>query len=247
MPEIEPGPKSGQLPVQVRGLVFAAEGRPLLDIQHLQIDSTGPTVILGPNGAGKSLLLRLLHGLIKPDAGEISFAGQPASVPLRRRQAMVFQKPVLLRRSVAANVSYVLATKGVPRRGRADRVAALLEQGGLAALADQPARSLSGGEQQRLALIRAMATRPEILFLDEPTSSLDPDATAIIEEMILTAAGTGTKVIIITHNLGQVRRLASDIVFCHQGRVSEHTDATRFFAGPTSDVAARFVAGGLGR
>lgn len=242
-----PMPDQGLLPVQVRGLVFETNGQKLLDIEVLNITAGGPTVILGPNGAGKSLLLRLLHGLIEPGAGTIVFANSPVGPQTRRRQAMVFQKPVLLRRTVAANVAFVLAAKGQPHRGRKAQVQKLLQDGGLSAKADQPARTLSGGEQQRLALIRAMAGRPEILFLDEPTSSLDPDATGLIEDMIQAATSAGTKVIMVTHNLGQAQRLARDIVFCHQGRVSEHTDAAAFFERPQSDAATRFVAGMLVR
>lgn len=205
--------------LSVRGLVFETGDDRLLDVADLDIGAGGPTVLLGANGAGKSLLLRLLHGLIDPSSGAV--------VASDERQAMVFQKPVLLRRSVAANVDYVLAVNGVARADRKARVAILLAEGGLAQKADQAARSLSGGEQQRLALVRAMAVGPAVLFLDEPTSSLDPEATEIIEAMILAAAAGGTKVVMITHDLGQARRLAEDVVFCYRGKVAEHTAASR--------------------
>jgi tungstate transport system ATP-binding protein len=158
---------------------------------------------------------------------------------------MVFQKPVLLRRSVAANVDYVLTVNGLARGQRKARVTALLAEGGLSEKSNQAARSLSGGEQQRLALVRAMAVEPEILFLDEPTSSLDPEATEAIEAMISTAAAGGTKVVMITHDLGQARRLADDVVFCHRGQVVEHTPAPAFFAGPQNEAAVGFLAGKL--
>jgi tungstate transport system ATP-binding protein len=179
----------------------------------------------------------LMHGLIEPTAGEV--------VASSGRQAMVFQKPVLLRRSVAANVDYVLAVNGMARGERRTRVATLLADGGLADKADQAARSLSGGEQQRLALVRGMAVAPAVLFLDEPTSSLDPEATQAIEAMIRAAAAGGTKVVMITHDLGQARRLAGDVVFCHRGRVIEQTEVETFFTAPESEAAAAFLAGKL--
>ncbi|MGR3660258.1 MAG: ATP-binding cassette domain-containing protein [Paracoccaceae bacterium] len=227
----------GEVVLSARGLVFEADGVRLLDVAVLDIEAGGPTVILGANGAGKSLLLRLLHGLILPSAGTVVVSGG--------RQAMVFQKPVLLRRSVAANVDYVLAVNGMARGERKAVVAVLLAEAGLAEKADQAARSLSGGEQQRLALVRAMAVQPVVLFLDEPTSSLDPEATEIIEAMISAAAAAGTKVVMITHDLGQARRLAGDVVFCYRGTVAEHSEAAAFFDGPESAAAVGFLAGKL--
>lgn len=218
---------------QARGLRFAAGAETLIDIADLTLSARGPTMILGPNGAGKSLLLRLLHGLIRPTAGQIDTAAS--------RQAMVFQRPILLRRTVAANIRYALRAAGQPR----DRGAALLTQAGLGAKARQPARSLSGGEQQRLAIVRALATAPEVLFLDEPTSSLDPAATQTIEALISTADGAGTKVIMVTHDPAQARRLGAEVVFLHHGRVQEHTPADQFFSAPQSPAARAYLAGGL--
>jgi len=157
----------------------------------------------------------------------------------------VFQRPVLLRRSVAANLDYPLALKGLGRAERRDMVARTMGRFGLTPLADRPARLLSGGEQQRLALARAWAMRPQVLFLDEPTSALDPSATRIIEEMIHGFAAEGITIVMSTHDLGQARRLAQDVAFLHCGRLMEHRPASDFFAAPQAAPARAFLAGDL--
>jgi len=230
------------LPLHVRGLVFAAGGKRLIDGIDLTLAAGPLTVIMGPNGAGKSLLLKLLHGLLRPDAGSVRWGGLAAGEMVRRRQALVFQRPVLLRRSVAANVRFVLRLRGVDS---AERCRELLAYVGLADLAQQPARRLSGGEQQRLALARALALAPEILLLDEPTANLDPAATAAIEAIVQAAHRLGTKVLFVTHDLGQARRLADEVVFLHRGRVLEHTPAPEFFERPVSREAWDYLAGRL--
>lgn len=245
LPPVQSALNKGILPISVRGLGFSAGGVALIDVEDLSIHAGGPTVILGPNGAGKSLLLRLIHGLISPMSGQILFAGQPLDQSIRQRQAMVFQRPVILRRTVSANVSYALKAQGIPRTERRHKVAALLTSANLLHKASQPARSLSGGEQQVLALIRALAREPEILFLDEPTSSLDPGVTQMIETMIRDASVAGTKIIMVSHDLGQARRLASEVLFCHHGRIIEQSTAEMFFHRPQSDIAQSFIAGGL--
>lgn len=236
---------SGCLPLAVSGLVYAPEGVTLIEIPSLEIGAGAPTVIMGPNGAGKSLLLRLLHGLIQPTGGEITWRGAPATPTLRHRQAMVFQRPVLLRRSVAANIDYVLRIRGLPRRERAERRRDVLAAGNMLAFADRGARGLSGGEQQRLAVLRALATEPDVLFMDEPTSSLDPAATLEIERLVSRAASGGTKIVFVTHDPGQARRLAGDILFLHHGRIAEHSPAPAFFDQPVSEPARAFLEGRL--
>lgn len=229
------------LPLEVRGLGFSAGALRILSGITLTIGAGAPTIILGPNGAGKSVLLRILHGLLAPSEGSIGWGGAEAA----RRQAMVFQRPVLLRRSALANVLYPLRLAGLPAPERAARAAQALDLVGLAAMADRPARRLSGGEQQRLALARAAATRPELLFLDEPCASLDPGATRAVEEIVATLAARGTKIVMTTHDLGQARRLAGDVVFLHGGRVLEHAPAATFFASPSCPEAAAFLRGDL--
>ena len=195
-------------------------------------------MVMGPNGAGKSLLLKLLHGLMQPTAGRIDWGGlAPAEVTAR--QALVFQKPVLLRRSVAANIDFVLRSR-MKDPARRD---ALLDHVGLAHKAGQPARLLSGGEAQRLALARALATDPEVLFLDEPTASLDPASVLAIESIVHEARDRGVRIIFVSHEIGQARRMADDVVFLHGGRVVEHSPADRFFSAPQSDAARDYLSG----
>jgi tungstate transport system ATP-binding protein len=236
---------SPPLPIELKGLVYAAGSKRVIDGVDLTIDSRLITAILGPNGAGKSVLLRLMHGLIVPTKGEILWAGSRMDRLMTRRQAMVFQRPVLLRRSVAANISHALALRGVERGSRAIRVDEALKLAGLERHASTPARVLSGGEQQRLCLARALSLEPDVLFLDEPTSSLDPASTMAIERLLLDAQRRGIKVILVTHDVGQARRLAHDVIFLHHGRAVEHQEAESFFAEPRSEGAQSFLSGGL--
>jgi tungstate transport system ATP-binding protein len=232
------------LPLQLVDLAFEAAGKRLIDGISLTLGGGPRTIILGPNGAGKSLLLRLCHGLLQPTAGAVRWRG-PGAVGNGRRQAMVFQHPVMLRRSAAANIDYALKLKGIPRLLRRARVREVLDDTGLSALAHRPARTLSIGEQQRLALARAWAAAPEVLFLDEPTANLDPAATRAIEDVIATIDLTGTKIVMTTHDLGQARRLADEIVFLHRGRLLEQRPAAEFFAKPATPEAAAFIEGRL--
>ena len=206
----------------------------ILEPLSLDIEAGPSTVILGANGAGKSVLMRLMHGQLRPSAGSISWRSPG-------RQAMVFQRPVMLRRSALANVAYALRVAGQDE-GQAMEA---LKEVGLAHLAHRPARVLSGGEQQRLALARAWALHPEVLFLDEPTASLDPSATREIETVIRAFDAAGTKIVMATHNLGQARRLADEIIYLHQGRVLERAPVDQFFARPASPEAAAFIKGEL--
>lgn len=233
-------PRETIFPAVATGLTLEVDGRRLIDGIDMTLEAGSLTVIMGSNGAGKSLLLRLLHGMIEPTAGALTWAGAPLSEPVRRHQAMVFQKPVLLRRSVAANLDFALGLRG--EAGPAHRHA-LLEQVGLDGKADQPARLLSGGEQQRLALARALAMDPYVLFLDEPTASLDPASQLMIEEIVRAAQDRDTKCVFVTHDVAQARRLADDVVFLHRGRALEHTDAATFFDAPQSHEAGEYLAG----
>jgi tungstate transport system ATP-binding protein len=151
----------------------------------------------------------------------------------------------MLRRSCEANLRYALQAAGVPGAECAARMTELLALVGLAGLGDRPARRLSGGEQQRLALARALAKDPQVLFLDEPTASLDPAATKSVEDLIRDVAARGIKVVMSTHDLGEARRLAGDIVLMHRGRIVETSETTIFFSNPKTAEAARFVAGEL--
>jgi tungstate transport system ATP-binding protein len=220
------------LPLRLEALTFLHVIQPLT----LELDAGPSTIILGANGAGKSVLMRLMHGLLQPSSGRVVWSGQG-------RQAMVFQRPVMLRRSALANVVYALELAGVADASRAAREA--LKEVGLAHLANRPARILSGGEQQRLALARAWALHPEVLFLDEPTANLDPHATREIETLIRAFDAAGTKIIMSTHNLAQARRLGDEVLFIHQGRLVERAPVDHFFRQPASPEAAAFIKGEL--
>lgn len=239
-----PAPPAGILPLRVADVSLEIDGQRLLHNLDFELRAGIRTVLLGPNGAGKSLTLRICHGLLQPSAGLVRWLG-PEGAHARDRQAMVFQRPVLLRRSALANIIYALKVRGVSRRDRRAKALHALELSGLTALAQRPARVLSGGEQQRLALARAWALRPEVLFLDEPTSNLDPAATRSVEQVIRAIHGEGTKIIMTTHDMGQARRLADEVLFLHHGRLLEHTPADRFFNAPSSAEARAFVRGEL--
>lgn len=230
------------LPLQLVDVSFDAGGKRILDRVNLTLDAGPRTVILGPNGSGKSVLLRLCHGLLSPTSGQLRFNG-PETLNGRRRHAMVFQHPVMLRRSALANVAYGLALAGMPRAERLEAAMEALGRVGLAQVASQPARVLSGGEQQRLAIARAWALRPELLLLDEPTSNLDPSATQAIEATIQSVHEAGTKVVMITHNLGQAHRLGDEVVFLTEGRVAERAPTPQFLRSPASAEAAAFIKG----
>ena len=231
--------------LQARGLCFDAGGKRLVDQVDADFRPGCCTVIMGANGAGKSLLLRLLHGLIRPTAGEVRWQGRTLDREGRRRQAMVFQRPVLLRRSVLANLRFALAVRGVGGSERAAREAEAVARARLADLAHRPARVLSGGEQQRLAVARAMACAPRMLFLDEPTASLDPASTHAIEQLVREAHQGGVAIVLVTHDVGQARRLGDDLVFLHAGRVAETGRVAQVLDAPRSDAARAWIEGRL--
>jgi len=231
------------LPLTVEAAAFSGDGKLLVEPNSFTIPAGGLTVLLGPNGAGKSLTLRLCHGLLTPSRGAVRWAA--GADGRAKRHAMVFQKPIMLRRSVEANITHALAAAGATGPERKARAAQALQRFGLAERASQPARLLSGGEQQRLAIARAWALRPELLFLDEPTSQLDPAATRQIEELLSGLVAEGITVMMSTHDLGQARRLADRVLFLHRGRLVEDAPAKDFFAGPHSAEARAFLAGEL--
>ena len=228
------------LPITVDKLILHAGRKTLLDNISVHITQPGITAIMGPNGAGKSLFIRCLHGLSQPDSGQIRFAGQEIRDSHRLRQSLIFQKPVLLRRTVRQNLEFVHALR--PAQNYRD-IETALETVGLSRLAEQPAKQLSGGEQQRLALARALMTCPDILFLDEACANLDPASAAQIEALLLEASKKGQKIILITHDIAQARRLADDLIFLHQGQLCEHSLAKDFFARSKSAAARAYLDG----
>ena len=229
-----------EIHVQIDQLSLSIEGVPLLDIPFLRLDPQGPTMILGPNGAGKSLFLRVLHALQTPDTGSVQvqhISGETA------RQAMVFQRPVLLRRSVRANLRFALSAAGYARQTRCELAEKWMHQGQLAHLADQPARRLSGGEQQRLSLVRALCCNPEILFLDEPCAHLDVNAAQHVEALINSAIEAGIKVVMITHDRAQARRLGGEILLMEGGQVKAQEGAALFFGSSPNPWTQAFLQG----
>lgn len=232
-----------ELPVVLDRVSLHAGATTILDDLNLTIAPGAPTLVVGPNGAGKSTLLRICAGLAAPSTGRVTWGGRSDTAPTRR--AILFQRPVMLRRTTVANVTYALAQAGVPYHRRKARAAELLLRVGLEQLAERPARRLSSGEQQRLALARALARGPELLLLDEPTANLDPAATRSVEEIVMMAAQSGIKIVMASHDLGQVRRLAGDVVFLVRGALCEQGATEDFFNHPTTPEAAAFLRGDL--
>ena len=232
------------LPLVVRSLSYSVGVTEVVRDMSFEIERGSRNIVLGANGAGKSVLLRLLHGLLPPSGGEIKWSRSDAKF----KQAMVFQRPVMLRRTARENIEFALQVAGqvAGQEKNISRVAsAALESVGLTHLADRPARLCSVGEQQRIALARAWALAPEVLFLDEPTASLDPTATKAIEEVISAINKTGTTIIMTTHDIGQAKRIAHRVLFLHRGRLVEDATARIFFEQPASKEAAAFIKGEL--
>lgn len=234
---------STDLPIEFQNVTYSVRGLSIVDAPSLAFSHGAPTLLIGPNGAGKTTVLRLAMGLLKPTSGRVTWGAREHVPPLRR--AILFQRPVMLMRSAAANIDYALAAADCPRSARPERTDELLKLVGLSSIASRPARRLSGGEQQRLALARALARDPEVLLLDEPTASLDPAATKQIEDFLRMIAARGIKIVMSTHDLGTARRLAGEIMLLHRGRIVEQSAAAEFFTNPKTEDARRFVAGEL--
>jgi tungstate transport system ATP-binding protein len=234
---------TGELPIRLENVSVARGAVTMLDRVSLTLSAGDPTVLIGPNGSGKTTLLRVASGLLAPTSGRVTWDGLER-VPAHRN-AILFQRPAMLRRSAAANIAYALASVGVRRAERPRRITELLALVRLEGFASRPARSLSGGEQQRLALARALARDPAVLFLDEPSASLDPAAAKSIEDVVRAVAANGVKVVMSTHDLGQARRLAGEIVLLHRGQIVEQGGAADFFDHPSTEQARTFMAGEL--
>jgi tungstate transport system ATP-binding protein len=232
------------LPIVLENAAVVVGQLTILNDVGLTLAAGPPTVLVGPNGCGKTTLLRLAMSLLTPSRGRVTWGGRIDALPTTRR-AIVFQRPVMLRRSAEGNIRYALKAAGVARNARAVRAAELLALVGLSELGARPARKLSGGEQQRLALARALAKEPQVLFLDEPTASLDPAASKAIEDVIRAVSARGIKVVMATHDLGSARRLAGEVVLLHRGRIVETADAATFFTNPATREARSLVAGEL--
>lgn len=229
------------LPIAGTGLTYRSGERVLLDRVDFALDARGAiTAIVGPNGAGKSLLLRLLAGLLRPTEGSVTWGGRPVDRMRIRDIGFVLQRPILLNRSAIANVEYALAINGIGKSERRECARDALEQARLSHVAWSPARSLSGGEQQRLALTRALVLAPQCLMLDEPTANLDPVSTEYFENQLKAQRDAGTPILLVTQDVGQVRRLADRVLFLHLGRVVEDAEAQRFLEALDAGHAGAF-------
>ena len=231
------------LPIYIKELSYTKRKRKLLDINDFEISSKGVTIILGPNGAGKTLFLKSIHGIINSNYSEIFFSKIALNKKIRLKQSMVFQFPILLKRSVLNNLLFVINQRKILFKKK--DILKLLSKVDLLDLANERATFLSGGEKQRLSLARAIITSPKVLFLDEATSNLDPYSIQIIEKIIKEVNENGTKVIAITHDLAQAKRLADDIVFMNKGKVCEYVLANKFFKKPTSKEGQLYINGKL--
>lgn len=222
----------------------------VLRVDELKIRQGSVTGVIGPSGAGKSTLLRILNMLEPPTQGDILYFGLPAptaaakKLSLQRRMTMVFQKPALLDRSVYDNIAFGLRAYGFTRQVTDRRVRSALAEIGMSSQSRQRAKTLSGGEAQRVAFARALVMEPEILLLDEPTVNLDPANVELLEKMIgILNRECGTTVLIVTHNLFQARRLATDIIFLYQGNLVEVGEAGRIFNAPAREETRAFIEG----
>ena len=230
-------------PITGRDIQIQRGNRTVLDVPNISVGRAACTALVGPNGAGKSLLIKTLSGLLTPDKGEIFWGAASPQESNRFRVGMLLQRPVLLQRSALSNVVYALRAAGVSRKEANLQARASLERAGLSELVDVSADHLSGGEQQRLALARALAVKPDMLFLDEATANVDPASTLAIERQLLTAIDAGLGVVFISHDMGQVNRLAQEVVLLHHGKVVEQCERTHFFEHTNNPVSRRWLTG----
>jgi tungstate transport system ATP-binding protein len=234
--------RGARMKANVEGLLSLCDiglmraGQPLVDDLSFTIAPGSIVMLLGPNGAGKSLVLKLCHGLIEPDRGEIRWAHLTA-------HGFVAQHPIFLRRSALRDILHALSLAKWPRPARSTRAMRALIKFGLKKFTYHPARQLSGGEQQKLAIARAWAMKPDVLLLDEPTASLDLKATKDVEHHIRMLSREGVTIIMSTHDIAQARRLADRILFIKAGRLVEDAPAQKFFKRPLSIDARHFLAG----
>jgi len=231
------------LPLKMTKATAHMRGKKLAGPIDLTLGTDGFSIVIGPNGAGKTTLLRLMHGLQRCSGGSAQWAVPNAQA--RQKQAFVFQAPIMMRRKVIDSIAYPLRLRGVAKAEAREQARVCASQFGLGPLLDSWAPMLSGGEKQKLSLARAMIIAPEVLFLDEPCANLDGRATREIETILQEVQARGTRVVMSTHDMGQARRLAQDIIFMHKGLVHEHKDAAEFFVAPTTIAAKAFINGDI--
>lgn len=230
-------------PLTLNAATVQRKSRRLLGPVDLTLDDTPATMVIGPNGAGKTTLLRVLHGVERLSHGTARWAVSDAEA--RRRQAYVFQAPIMLRRSVAENLRYPLKLDRVPHAQADHRIEDWATRIGLSHALSTPAPRLSGGEKQKLALARALIRQPDVLFLDEPCANLDGASTRDIEALLHDAQSHGTRVFMATHDMGQVKRLGSYILFLVNGQIVEHGQAEALLDKPQTPELRAFLDGGI--
>ena len=229
--------------VTLENVAVNRRGKAVLGPINLVLGAEGFTIVLGPNGSGKTTLLKVLHGVERLSAGQVTWS--VPDIETRETQAYVFQKPIMLRRTVRQNLAFPLQLLKVPKAEIEARVLDWSRRIGLGDALERPATRLSGGEQQKLALARALIRDPQVLFLDEPCANLDGRSTREIEELLMASSQSGTRIIMATHDLGQARRLARDVVFLLNGKLREHADAHAFFETPQTNEARAFLKGDI--
>lgn len=231
------------LPLRLDKAIAKVAGKTLVGPVDLEIGIKGFTIVMGPNGSGKTTLLRLMHGLQRLSSGKVSW--NVSEELAHRRQAYVFQSPIMMRRSVLDCIAFALTLRGVKTSHARQQAAEWAKRFGLSDALERPAPVLSGGEKQKLSLARALICKPEILFLDEPCANLDGRVTREIETLLLETQKQGTRIVMATHDMGQAKRLASDVIFMLNGSVHEVGKSDVFFDGPKTREARGFLSGDI--
>ncbi len=229
--------------IAAQDLLIQRGGRVVLNVPELVVGNSACTAIVGPNGAGKSLLVKTLCALLKPDQGCVNWGASSPDLPRRFKVGLLLQRPVLLNRSALKNITYALQASGLDADEASIRANEALQAAGLGALIDISAHRLSGGEQQRLALARALAVKPDMLFLDEATANVDPASTQAIEEQLRQAIKDGLTVVFVSHDMGQVKRLADEVILMHHGNVIEQSLRSEFFEHTDNPISRSWLAG----
>ena len=227
-------------PLTLDQVLVRRRGKAVIGPTNLVLQPDGPTIIIGPNGSGKTTLLRVMHGIERVTSGTVTWQHNDPS-----QHAFVFQSPIVLRRSVYENLAYPLRLIKTPKPEIAQSVDHWLERIGLADMRHSPALRLSGGERQKLAIARALIRKPQVLFLDEPCANLDGHATREIEALLQEATAAGTRLVMSTHDMGQARRLAREVVFMLGGKVHDVGDAETLFAHPATKELTAFLRGDI--
>ncbi len=227
-------------PIQFKDLSVILGQKIILDKINCKIKSNSITAVLGPNGAGKSIFLQTINGLFSIQSGRLTFNLMEINQEIRKQQAMVFQNPVLLRRTVIANLQFISNLRNKESNRLLKKI---LSKVGLEGYEKKPARLLSGGEKQRLSMARALIINPNLLLLDEPTANLDPYSLNLIEDLVLEENSIGKTIIFTTHDMSQAKRLATDVIFLNKGKVLEQTISKTFFKSPKTLEAQKYING----